>query len=72
MMSCSFSSSLKRISKRPSLVKREAYLASQDNHCLRTTTYRCETLLVKRISFRRFDASRVTLHERRGYSQAGC
>jgi len=31
-----------------------------------------ETSLVKRISFRSFDASRFTLHERRGYSQAGC
>ena len=54
------------------LVKREAHLASQDSHCLQTATYRCETLRVKRISLRRFDASRFTFHERCGRSQAGC
>ena len=31
-----------------------------------------EAYLVKRISFQRFDASRVMFHERLGRSQAGC
>ena len=34
-------------------------------------TYCRETLIVKRISFRSVDASRCTLLERRGLSQAG-
>ena len=34
-------------------------------------TYCREPLIVKRISFRNLDASRVTLHERRVRSQAG-
>jgi hypothetical protein len=35
-------------------------------------TIRCETLFMQRISFRSLDASRGTLHERRGFSQVGC
>jgi len=50
---------------------REAYLESQDSHCPQTAPYCCEILLVKRISFRRCDASRFTFHERRGHSQEG-
>jgi hypothetical protein len=62
------------------LVKRETYFADNDNpdcerrdtsYEIRTTTYRRETLLVQRISFRNLDASRFTLHERRGLSQVG-
>ena len=36
-----------------------------------TSNVKGEASRVKRISFRSFDASRFTLHERRGYSQAG-
>ena len=54
------------------LVKRDAHLESQDSHCPQTAPHCCETLLVKRISFRRCDASRFTFHERRGHSQEGC
>ena len=44
-------------------VKREAYLGK---------TVVSKASCMKRMSFRRFDVSRFTLHEQRGYSQAGC
>jgi hypothetical protein len=35
-------------------------------------TYCRETLIVKRISFRSLNVSRLTFYEQRDYSQAGC
>ncbi len=43
-----------------SLVKREAYSASEDRRCPHTTRYRCETSPVEPASFRESDASRFT------------
>jgi hypothetical protein len=53
-------------------VTREAHLTSQDSHCRQAAPYYREAYLVKRISFRKSNASRFTLHERRDRSQAGC
>ena len=41
-------------------------------HCREASNVKREAYLVKRFLLRSLDASRFTLHERRGYSQAGC
>ncbi len=51
------------ISRETLNVKREAFLGK---------TVVSKASCMKRMSFRSFDVSRFTLHERRGYSQAGC
>jgi len=57
------------VAREASLVKRRLRTTRYE---IRTMTYCREAYFVKRISFRILDASRFTLHEQRGHSQAGC